>query len=326
MASFRKRNGKWHVQIRKSGCPQITKSFIQKKDAQLWAKKLELRIETQGAIPIYNHQLKTLGDVLSGYRNKITAKKRGAIPEGYRLDKIIRNDIASIHIDKLATSHISQYRDQRLELVSATSVIKELTLLSHALDLAKREWGANIFENVVRVVKKPSPDRSRSRRLDQADLELLLRSCHESESFWLEPIVTVAIETAMRRGELLGLGWANVSFHSHLLKLANTKNGTERDVPLSLKAMMKLKSIPKHISGCVFPLSITALRGLWNRACKRAGITDLHFHDLRHEATSRFFEKGLNVMEVATITGHKDLRMLQRYTHLRAEDLAKKLG
>jgi integrase len=83
---------------------------------------------------------------------------------------------------------------------------------------------------------------------------------------------------------------------------------------------------PHDISDYVFPIKAASLRDLWNRTCRRAGITDLHFHDLRHEATSRFFEKGLNVMEVATITGHKDLRMLQRYTHLRAEDLAKKLG
>ena len=80
------------------------------------------------------------------------------------------------------------------------------------------------------------------------------------------------------------------------------------------------------ITGKVYPLSPVALRGLWNSVCRRAGFIDLRFHDLRHEATSRFFEKGLNVMEVAAITGQKDLRMLQRYTHLRAEDLAKKLG
>ena len=84
--------------------------------------------------------------------------------------------------------------------------------------------------------------------------------------------------------------------------------------------------MPSDIGGGMFPITAVALRGLWSRACKRANIENLHFHDLRHEATSRFFEKGLNVMEVAAITGHKDLRMLQRYTHLRAEDLAKKLG
>ena len=75
----------------------------------------------------------------------------------------------------------------------------------------------------------------------------------------------------------------------------------------------------------VFPLHFEPLKSSWRRACSRAGINNLRFHDLRHEATSRFFEKGLNVMEVAAITGHNDLRMLQRYTHLRAEDLALKL-
>ena len=90
--------------------------------------------------------------------------------------------------------------------------------------------------------------------------------------------------------------------------------------------METLSNLPHNLSGIVFPLSSVALRGLWGRACKRAGIRELRFHDLRHEATSRFFERGLNVMEVASITGHKDLRMLLRYTHLRAEDLAEKLG
>ena len=130
----------------------------------------------------------------------------------------------------------------------------------------------------------------------------------------------------MRRGELLNLTWEHVDLDLRVAHLNMTKNEPKRDVPLSSEAINLLRSLPHDISGKVFPLTAAALRGLWNRACRRKGITDLHFHDLRHEAPSRFFEKGLNVMEVATITGHKDLRMLQRYTHLRAEDLAKKLG
>ena len=130
----------------------------------------------------------------------------------------------------------------------------------------------------------------------------------------------------MRRGELLSLAWEDVDLDLRVAHLNMTKNGSKRDVPLSPEVINLLRSLPHGISSCVFPITFASLRGLWNRACKRTGITDLHFHDLRHEATSRFFEKGLNVMEVATITGHKDLRMLQRYTHLRAEDLATKLG
>ena len=112
------------------------------------------------------------------------------------------------------------------------------------------------------------------------------------------------------------------------MHLPDTKNGDSRDVPLSPQALELLKDLPRNIRGdqVVFPLHFEALKSSWRRACCSAGIIDLRFHDLRHEATSRFFEKGLNVMEVAAITGHKDLRMLQRYTHLRAEDLALKLG
>ena len=95
---------------------------------------------------------------------------------------------------------------------------------------------------------------------------------------------------------------------------------------MSSTAFEALNRIPTPISGKLFPIPKPTLRGLWSRACRRAGISNLHFHDLRHEATSRLFEKGLNIMEVSDITGHKDLKMLKRYTHLKAEDLALKLG
>ena len=129
----------------------------------------------------------------------------------------------------------------------------------------------------------------------------------------------------MRRGELLSLEWKHVHLDKSWAHLPMTKNGGGRDVPLSIRALDEVQALPRDISGVVFPISISALRGLWDRSLRQADIQDLHFHDLRHEATSRFFELGLNVVEVAAITGHKDLKMLQRYTHLRAEDLARKL-
>ena len=129
----------------------------------------------------------------------------------------------------------------------------------------------------------------------------------------------------MRSGELFSIHWANIDLNKRTCHLPITKNGTSRVIPLSNRALETLNGLPRNLSGIVFPLSRVALRGLWSRGCKRVKVGDLRFHDLRHEATSRFFEKGLNVIEVASITGHKDLRMLQRYTHLRAEDLALKL-
>ena len=135
----------------------------------------------------------------------------------------------------------------------------------------------------------------------------------------------MAIERAMRRGELLKLEWKNINFTDRTAYLPTTKNAFLRTIPLSTIAIQELKIIPVYISGRVFPLSEAALRGLWCRTMKRMGLENLRLHDLRHEATTRFFELGLNVMEVSTITGHKDLRMFKRYTHTRASEIALKL-
>lgn len=130
----------------------------------------------------------------------------------------------------------------------------------------------------------------------------------------------------MRLGEIVGLRWENVDFGSRVATLPMTKNGTRREVPLSSRAVETLRNLPRAIDGRVFPITDEAVKRAWRNATARAGIDDLRFHDLRHEATSRLFERGLDTMEVAAVTGHKTLTMLRRYTHLKAADLAKKLG
>jgi integrase len=131
----------------------------------------------------------------------------------------------------------------------------------------------------------------------------------------------------MRQGELVNLRWEHIDLTRRITYLPDTKNGEARTVPLSTAAIKVLHSLPRSMTGQVFPgLTTEAVKRAFARAVRRAGIEDLRFHDLRHESTSRLFERGLNIMEVASITGHKDLRMLRRYTHLKAEDLARKLG
>jgi integrase len=131
----------------------------------------------------------------------------------------------------------------------------------------------------------------------------------------------------MRRGELLSVEWVNVDLNKRTALLPITKNGESRGVLLSSRALSVLRSLPPSTTGRVFgELTADALKLSFRRAVARAGITGLRFHDLRHEATSRLFEKGLNVMKVASVTGHKTLQMLKRYTHLNAVDLAARLG
>lgn len=148
-----------------------------------------------------------------------------------------------------------------------------------------------------------------------------------TEALPLLAVVKVAIETAMRRSELTGLRWEDVSLAHRVVTLRDTKNGDQRAVPLSSRAVAALEGLPgDHLRGSVFGVTEDWITKRFQYCCRKAGINGLRFHDLRHEATSRLFEKGLNMMEVATITGHKTLQMPKRYTHLRASELALRLG
>ena len=129
----------------------------------------------------------------------------------------------------------------------------------------------------------------------------------------------------MRRGEILNARWIDLNLKHRTLRIPVTKNGEAREIPLSLVALDTLHTIP-HGGEFIFPVSANALQLAWQRLKKQQGMPNLRFHDLRHEAISRLFERGLSLPEVALISGHKDPRMLMRYTHLRAEELAKKLG
>ena len=160
-----------------------------------------------------------------------------------------------------------------------------------------------------------------------ASLPMLVEACADARNPFLLPAVILAIETAMRQGELISLNWKHINLKKRTAFLPDTKNGESRGVPLSTTAADILRSLPRSINDQVFPgVTGEAVKRAFIRACRRAHIEDFHFHDLRHEATSRLFEKGLNAIEVASITGHKTLQMLKRYTHLRTEDLVKKLG
>ena len=134
----------------------------------------------------------------------------------------------------------------------------------------------------------------------------------------MKNIITIALETGMRRGEILSIKPENIT--EDYIYLPDSKNGLPRKVPLTKNAKQILK-----VSILPFPVTPNAVRLCWNRMIKRSGIKDLHFHDLRHEAISRFFEKGLTVPEVSLISGHKDIRQLIKYTHLKIETLIPKI-
>ena len=172
----------------------------------------------------------------------------------------------------------------------------------------------------------PPSSPPRNRRLEDGEFEQLEEAAKQTKKPHIWPFITFAVETGMRRGETLGLRWEPVDLDRRIAYLPLTKNGSSREVPLSTKAAQVLTR-QRQCSDTPSPFPITAngFRLAWDRLRSRAGLSDLRFHDLRHEAISRFFELGLNIPEVAVISGHKDPRMLFRYRHLRASDLVDRL-
>ena len=189
------------------------------------------------------------------------------------------------------------------------------------------EWGLMLSSNPVDRVKMPPSSPSRNRRLEVGEFERLEEASKLTKNPHIWPVIVFAIETGMRRGEILGLQWEHVDLDRRIAYLPLTKNGTSREVPLSTKAAQVLTAQrQRNDTPSPFHVTPNGFRLEWDRLRSRAGQSDLRFHDLRHEAISRFFELGLNIPEVAVISGHKDPRMLFRYTHLKAEHLIQKLA
>ena len=321
MATIRKRQSKWHAQVRRSGQSR-TRTFTHKADAEAWARKIEREIDT-GELKAISNALNsmTVGDLLLRYRDEVMVNKRGAHVEVYIVDRFLRHPVSCSILARLSSRQISQYRDERLKTVKGGTVHRELAVLRHCFEVARKDWGVPLKVNPVAEVTMPALGRPRERRVTEAELLALKTACSHP---LLWPIITIAIETGMRRGEVVNMHWSDIDWNLGTLHIPTTKNGHPRTIPLTQMAIDTLQSVTRD-GDLVFPMTGNAVRLAWERLKKRAGVVDLRFHDLRHEAVSRFFEMGLSVPEVALISGHRDLRMLHRYTHLKAEKVGEKI-
>ena len=325
MASIRKRGGRYHAQIRKCGYPSATKTFTSLATAKRWASTTEADMERNLHVVIPDKTL--LKELLERYEAEVSPLHKSHQVETYRL-KTLKRHLGDQRVSMLSPALICKYRDTRLKAVSPASLKRELVILSSVLNTAIKEWGINLQNNPVSMVSLPKVGRGRDRRLEQGEEEKLLSVSDE-----LKRIIIVALETGMRRGEILNIKKSHIDFNRQTLLIPLTKTDTPRTIPLSSRSVEALREQLRDSRNVIpieettlFSYTARGLSGAFLRLCRTHGLENLRLHDLRHEATSRFFEKGLNPVEVATITGHKDTRMLMRYTHLRAEDLVKRLG
>ena len=316
--------------VRRRGVPPRCKSFDRRTDATRWARELEAEADRSGWITDTRLAEKTtVGELLARYRREVSPTKRSAYSEQARIGAMCRRDICHRTLAKLTSADVAAYRDERLIDVAPATVVRELNTLSHAIETALRDWGLWLPRNPVKMVRRPSVPQGRQRRLEEGEEERLLAACDQGRTPLLKQLVVLAIETGMRRGELLGLRWEHVHLAKRIVHLPLTKNGESRDVPLSRRATATLTALSTYKqpdAELVFPMSANSVRLAFERLRTRAKMPDFHFHDLRHEAITRLFERGLSIAEVSAISGHKELRMLQRYIHLRAIDLVGRMG
>ncbi|VVE41387.1 integrase [Pandoraea horticolens] len=300
MASISKRGNYWRAFVRRKDYPAQSRTFDTKAEAEMWARQVEAEIDRGGGVDRSQARRHTLKDLFQRYAKEVSPQKKGGSLEILRLRKLKTDPIAQVKIADLGGHNIARYRDRRLtgtgdaKPVSGSTVNRELTLIGHVLSVAQKEWAIPIEINPVSQIRRPKENRARSRRLRPGEeerllAELSLGSRSENGTFeaggsrneFLRPIVILAIETAMRRSEMLSLRWGDVHLPERYARLHDSKNGEARDVPLSTRAIQTLELLSAHgvtPNSPVFPISVESLKKAFVRACERARIEDLHFH------------------------------------------------
>ena len=350
MAYFEQRKAGWMVQIRRRGMPTLSRTFDLKSDAEAWAREVERELQRGNAAVLRDDAGRiTFAQVAERYVAG-PVQSLASRADVMRYMRVASERFGPMFLAAIRAVDVAAWRDELLaEGLSAQSVIHHLNALSGLFTFVEKELSISLPPgNPVKSIRKPSLPKARDRRLRPGELEALLVAADAGRSDrapGMRQAITLAVESSMRLGELLGMEWSRIDLVRRTAHLVDTKNGESRTVALSSAAVAALQSLPRRIDGRVFGWATSqSFERSWRLCLARArrqyeanytpkGVTpdpaflsDLRFHDLRHEATSRLFELGLGVMEVASMTGHKSLAMLKRYTHIEAEKLAKKLG
>ncbi|CDW95838.1 putative Site-specific recombinase, phage integrase family [Thiomonas arsenitoxydans] len=347
MAYFEQRKNGWMAQIRRRGMPTLSRTFDLKADAEAWAREIE-REAQRGNVAVLRQdaQRVTVAEVMDRYLAGPVQAMKSAKDVRARLGKA-RERFGAHYLSNVRGVDVSGWRDDLLqEGLAPQTVIHHINVLSALFSFVEKDLSIDLpAGNPASKVRKPAAPPARDRRLRAGEVDALLAAAAQARAVGLRQIIILAVETSMRLGELLGLEWSRIDLARRTAHLVDTKNGSARTVALSTAALDALHSLPRRLDGRVFGWQakdsfektwqrcIVRAKAAYAEECAKSGkkpdpafLADLRFHDLRHEAASRLFEKGLGVMEVASMTGHKSLSMLKRYTHIEAEKLAKKLG
>ncbi|WP_103852211.1 tyrosine-type recombinase/integrase [Burkholderia pseudomallei] len=358
MAYISQRGEYWRAEVRRRGYKPVYRTFDTKQQAQQWARRVEGEMDAGSFVDRSAAERTTLAEALKRYRREIVPEKRHPYQEERRIDRWLANELAYRTLANLKGADFAKYRDERRAAGRAENTIRlELQVIRHLFEIARKEWGMEGLPNPLDNIRKPSGSKARDRRLRPGEFDKLKVLLSAGRNPWVAPAFELAIETSLRQGALFSLRWEWIDLMARIIRFPVDARGADNKgvpavLPLSMRAANILRNLAtiaegdtarlgraaygppdvrRDLSGPVFATSVNAVICVWKRALQTAGKHDpelltLRWHDLRHEAASRLFEKGLHPMEVASITGHRSMQMLKRYTHLNPESLLAKLG
>ena len=300
----------YRAQIRMRGFPHLSETFTRKTDAKKWIEDTKASIRGGNAVST-EAQRTTLREALERYKREVTPSKKGWKRDQDRVTVWMNHPLALRFLSQLRGADFAKHRDARRTEGRAENTIRiELALISKLYKTAARDWGMEGLRNPIGSLTMPGGSKKRERRLSPEEEKKLMEELARRGPY-MAPLAALAIETAMRQGELLALTWGDINLPRKVARLNDTKNSEPRDVPLSSRAFQILMDLPRPLENKspVFPLKQDHVIRTFKEACKAAGIANLKFHDLRHEATSRICDK-LPMHEAMRVTGHKTPSML----------------
>ena len=344
MATVRKRaNGSYQAIIRMTGFKAQSATFPTKRDAQAWAKMVETDNAQGNSVDHGSLRKATVAELMERFRDEVCPTRKGNSGEVSWINARLKEDaFPLLRLDQDLPEGLRKYIKDRSKHVKPATVVRDLSLMGGIFTHAIKVWGIPLTTNPVHLVKKPAMPRGRETTWSPEDMARLFKQIGPVDfppievKDYVPAIVELAIETAMRQGEILALTAENCHLDEAWLRLEDTKNGDRRDVPLSRRAVEIIRpfveiaqTVPRQqrwSSNHVFPFGKKHLQRIFREAGQAAGLVDMRFHDTRHTAATNLSKKLTNVLELSAVTGHRSLQSLKRYYNPKASDLAAKLG
>lgn len=339
MATYDVRSGKIRARVFVNG-KQKSKSFDNKEDAKLWAISMQSGLENQASsindqqsVKSDKYRPKNFREVLSEYETKVTSLKESPDNEYTIIRFLKRVPWINMPWESVSVRHIAEYRDLRLRTVKGSTLHRQFDIIRHAATIAQNEWDWDVDAEMVKKIKIKIDPPSDHKRVSDAEIQKLLDAAdgYLKVKYFI-PMIKFTLETGLRRQELADLTWDAIGYDKHFIQVSKTKTGYPRRIPLTTKIKEILDTIDPNptthenlpSSAPVFTHSVRSIECAFKRVKKRSGV-NFTLHMLRHEAVSRLFEQGLSPIEVASISGHRTLSQLMRYSHADTLNLLEKM-